>query len=591
MPHTTVERRPRTHRRLSASHPIWLMGPLAALLVASLAAVGQRWVPTGDWAIVELGVHDAVSGNPPLLGAYSRFGWNHPGPALFWLLAPIYGLAGGQSWALPFGVGLWNTACFGIALLYARRCSPTFALLAALAFAAQLAVLGLNRFIDPWNPTAAVAPFAAVLVLSVAALKGDRAAAGWVLVLASVAAQMHVGYLLVASPSVLVAGVVLLRPRRHWRLLAVVALGLLAVWLPAALDQWWGQGNASRIIGSMTESQGAAGIGPALRATADALTFGLVPGLPAVSSTLVAGVSAGTLWVVARHRRTIQERAFVLATSQVAVGAIATSRISGRIEEWLILWWVPLAAFWWMTVAWIAMTHLGNRREVGRHDDRLTRWAMPLAAVVLVVLTLVAIREPRTLGDAPDPAGFGEVVAALAPAAVELAGASGGAIELRTLGMDAGWVGDGLGLQLEKAGVAVRVPNEKLNLFKWGAHRLGSSDPSPRHQLWVITGRGVDHLERVRALWPDDADLCGVVPAVEPDPARTRVAEAERRLFDRLAAAGRPDLVSSYLAGDPLVGRPELAELGQLEAELASLRDRSDVLLVSVCSRSGPGGG
>ncbi|HTZ08663.1 MAG TPA: hypothetical protein VMB72_06315, partial [Acidimicrobiales bacterium] len=42
--------------------------------------------PTGDLALVDLAVRSATRFQQ-VLGPYDRFGWHHPGPAYFYLLA------------------------------------------------------------------------------------------------------------------------------------------------------------------------------------------------------------------------------------------------------------------------------------------------------------------------------------------------------------------------------------------------------------------------------------------------------------------------------------------------------------------------
>lgn len=595
MPSSTIPQSQTFRQRSPGSQVLWVLVVVAPLLLAAVAAVAQWWVPTGDWALIELGVHDAVHGDPPQHGAYSRFGWNHPGPALTWLLVPLYALTGQQSWALPFGVGLWNVVFIGVALLVARRCGPTFQLLVALAALAQFAVLGLNQLIDPWNPTAAVAPFFALVVLAVAALAGDRAAGALVLLLASFVTQFHVGYLPLVAPSVLVATWALLRAPRRAKWIGAAAVGLVVVWLPTALDQVMGERNLTRIIESLAATQDVAGVGAALDTTVGALTFGLVPGDSGIWSVTVAIALGGIFgllgWIGTRKGWGLPIRAFVLATAQVVVAAVATSRISGTIEDWLILWWVPIAMFWWTTAAWIVVADLKGRHATAAPGGRGARAVRPLVTALAFALIVVAVRDPRSLGEAPDPAGLGGAVARLTPAVLELAGSSSDAVELRTLGDEAGWVGDGLGLQLEKAGIAVRVPDEGINRYKWRAQRLTPSHAPVDHQLWVVKGRGVDHLDRVRTLWPGNLEVCGVTSSIKPDPARERIAESERRLFERLDTAGRADLVASYLNGDPLVGRSEFGELRGAAEGLGSLRDADDVLVVSACSDGAPRGG
>ena len=74
------------------------------------------------------------------VGAYSRFGWHHPGPALFYLLAPFYLLGGSTEVALSAGAISINLISL-LAVAWALfRASATPAL-----GIAMLVTIGLSR--------------------------------------------------------------------------------------------------------------------------------------------------------------------------------------------------------------------------------------------------------------------------------------------------------------------------------------------------------------------------------------------------------------------------------------------------------------
>jgi hypothetical protein len=89
---------PASHRRRSS----WTAWPLSIVvlplafvvgLVKVVATYGRPYYHYGDQAILALRVGDAMKFHAEV-GPYSRFGWSHPGPALFYLLAPVYSLSG-----------------------------------------------------------------------------------------------------------------------------------------------------------------------------------------------------------------------------------------------------------------------------------------------------------------------------------------------------------------------------------------------------------------------------------------------------------------------------------------------------------------
>ena len=94
--------------------------PLLVSAVNVIVRVASSYYPAGDVAGTELHVRD-VGHHPVLLGLFSRDGWNHPGPILFYVLAVPYRLTGGRSIGLLLGALLINgAAILGMALI-ARR--------------------------------------------------------------------------------------------------------------------------------------------------------------------------------------------------------------------------------------------------------------------------------------------------------------------------------------------------------------------------------------------------------------------------------------------------------------------------------------
>src|SRR5262245_7576970 len=81
----------------------------------------RRGVPDvlfrGDGAALELGTLHAAHG-VQLLGPYSRFGWSHPGPAYFYLAAPIYRAFGERGPGLNVFAFLVS-ACAAVGIVHA----------------------------------------------------------------------------------------------------------------------------------------------------------------------------------------------------------------------------------------------------------------------------------------------------------------------------------------------------------------------------------------------------------------------------------------------------------------------------------------
>src|SRR4029450_316897 len=92
--------------------------PVVASAAAAVLGVGSGLHPTGDRAAMELATRD-VGRYEVLQGLWSRSDWRHPGPVLFYLLAPFYRAAGGSPVGLALGALAINGAC-----IVGRRLPP-----------------------------------------------------------------------------------------------------------------------------------------------------------------------------------------------------------------------------------------------------------------------------------------------------------------------------------------------------------------------------------------------------------------------------------------------------------------------------------
>ena len=117
---------------------------LPVIMPASRIIDGMRSAsPASDFALLELSTGEALRGTQ-LLGPYSRFGWRHPGPAYFYLQAPLYGASGASSASLPVAVLIFNwAALLGVVACLRRWVDqatvPIFALALFLVYVGTLA--------------------------------------------------------------------------------------------------------------------------------------------------------------------------------------------------------------------------------------------------------------------------------------------------------------------------------------------------------------------------------------------------------------------------------------------------------------------
>ena len=217
------------------------------VLVVVCTRAGRDYLPTQDFAVLDLRVRDVWSTDIPLVGAYSRFGWNHPGPAMYWLIAPLSLITGKAAWATLVGSALLQGVAIGFTARVAWKLGGVWLALSALAVQAlSYGATGPWILLQPWNPHAAF-PYLVLFALLVWAvglgehqyLPGVALAGGFLL-------QSHIGYVPFVAAGVLwMLGCALLDRRRasdarvSWRgpaLWWTIAI-VVVTWLPVGLQE------------------------------------------------------------------------------------------------------------------------------------------------------------------------------------------------------------------------------------------------------------------------------------------------------------------------------------------------------------------
>jgi 4-amino-4-deoxy-L-arabinose transferase-like glycosyltransferase len=141
------------------------------VMAVRLVVAHQDVLLAGDHAALDLGTLDATHGRA-VLGPYSRFGFNHPGPAFFYLMAPVMLLTGRASWALYLGVQLLYAAtAAALVMLVTIRAGRAAGAGAALVLLGYVAVVRPDVLAVPWNPLTIV-PVMALLLVATAAVRG-----------------------------------------------------------------------------------------------------------------------------------------------------------------------------------------------------------------------------------------------------------------------------------------------------------------------------------------------------------------------------------------------------------------------------------
>jgi hypothetical protein len=208
----------------------------------------QQWV-SADLALFEIYTRNAASGQQ-MLGAYSQYGWNHPGPLPFYTFLPFYLVAGHGQHALNGGALAANLlALLGMAWMTMRYGGGPLATAVAIFLLVYLVRIPElpSSF---WNPHILVLPLAAWLALCAAIAIGEIALIPVAVLIASWMIQAHVGLTI----AVIACGMVTARlaqgsgrsvPRSTKWLTAAV---LIAAWaLPVAEQLTNTPGNMRRI--------------------------------------------------------------------------------------------------------------------------------------------------------------------------------------------------------------------------------------------------------------------------------------------------------------------------------------------------------
>jgi hypothetical protein len=247
-----------------------LLAALAAFSVLSLAPlllltgkVSTMPLPDchvgGDPALIELATRRAMAGSQ-LTGPCSGLDLCQPGPALLYLLAPLYSLSGDKHLSFWVTVTALNTAClFAVFWLGRRLRSWWAAAWIALVLSLYALYLGPDVLSSPWHPYVTILP----LAFSVVALAGVVSGSVLLLPVAAAAATLCVQSNLGCTPAVAATwmtalGLCLLRYRRS-RPGARVAVALLVtgaaltlLWLPPLLE-----GHLSGIMSAPGDGEGA----------------------------------------------------------------------------------------------------------------------------------------------------------------------------------------------------------------------------------------------------------------------------------------------------------------------------------------------
>lgn len=553
----------------------WIVAIVVVGIVAlSGVALIRIWTAAdrtlGDLALIELEVRRTFTSDSPLLGAYSRFGWRHPGPIAFYLLAPPYRLFGSGAQALATAAVLLNTAWLLWAIALLRRRGSAAVGIVGSSLLLMVAGLGLHGIGDAWNVSLSMVPFAVMLVACWGVLCGDRlarlpAALAYLFVVHS-----HIGVGVVATPlalatvaTVLVSGDLRKRHRPTRLDVGVAAAGLVAV-APAVVDAGRRPpGNLAELVRwSLSNDLEVIGFARAARLVgrASSLTFparpepprfllwvetdaiGLLPGF-LVGSVVVLGALA---W--RRGRREEAALSLVVAVAWLS-GLVAARSVPDPPEWWQVQWLQPLG---WMTAA--ATGLLVWRLLVRPNTPSDGFVAVVGAGVVSAAVAGGVIGEIRTSSEFD-----GHAAIAVAPvdelADAVAAVADGRVVRLDTVDPD--FAGENMlaGVVNEAVDRGIEVCVDARLAYKFG------------ESLACVGDEQADLLLRTETVAADPPEGYRPVTVYDPlSPETRRRADVTRaRLADALRTDGRAELIGTLdtpLAAEAVLDDPGSAVAG-----------------------------
>jgi hypothetical protein len=543
----------RSHRRFVAVVAAAVFVPVAVLMVR---VVHSGWLSSSDWADIELRTRDVGTLHTPLVGVYSRYGWNHPGPLLFYVLALPYRLLGAQGHGILAGALVVNAAAIACVGVVAWRRGRLVGSMLGLAIVLVLArALGAGFLVDPWNPFVIVLPLLAVVCLAWAAADGDVWALPVAVGVGSFVVQSHAGAALAVIAPIGVAVIVLAIDVRRGRgaRLKPVAFTTAAVavvgWLPPVIQQFQsGGGNLGELIRFWTRSHdhttgwslGARIVGRQLAIPAPwfgghervaAFTGGVEPGWT-VPFALILLIGAGVVAVRKRDRQSLTVGAMALAV--VLAAAFSAAHIVDTPFDYIVRWMWAVGATVWLAILWTFWRALPPRFRPERAGA-----GVGAAVIAVLALTLTAGALHAEFPVQSDQRSIARVAPAVRRA---LANLRGPVLIDATGDFRSDLAADGVLLVAVHAGIDARLPR-RYAIRVGTAHTI--SESSARSTVIVAVDA---EIERYRAQ-PSYRELAGYDPlspgerafhtAVDREAARAYAAGAAA--FERFAVAHRRD--------------------------------------------------
>ncbi len=478
----------------------------APFLVAAVAVLlGREIVLGGDQALLALDSFHLRHLEQPL-GAYSRTGWAHPGPAWFALLAPLYWAFGSSGTALVAAALVVHAGFVALVVVLAGTGRAWQRPLMAGILLAYVLVMPAAQFVGVWNPYATLFPTVALLLLAARACAGSVVALAGGLVVGSFLVQAHIGTAPLVALVLLVPAVVvgrrLLRTsyprplRAAWVWAAVLAGVAVLMWVPPVWQQFTapeGRGNLGLLVeyfrhgdpsaegGSHTWREAVSATGQMLGAPVfgwQSVPAPIDTGIRAPSVVLALTAQLlGAVAVVVLGRRLPGRLGSWLGVVTVVgtVAAVVAARtVTGPVQNYLLVWVTVLPAVLLFAGVWVAVERWDHRRLFAGPRGRA---ALAVLAVLLAVAAGISLHGAtgENLTDQPAGAEAAQMAQEVLPEPAEAS-----PVLLEIPDADVWTAATTVALELEQTGYRVVV------VEKW-VYGFGSDRAATGDERWEVT--------------------------------------------------------------------------------------------------------
>ncbi len=374
----------------------------------------------GDGALLEMSVGTAMT-SAQFLGPYSRFGFNHPGPSYFYLLAPLYWLMGRNALSLNVSVLLINASALLAMLIVVWRSTNRwiyawFVFLMACYMRQIIPIL-----LSIWNPFVAIFPFLLAMLCFAMIASGRFSLFPLAVVAASFAMQTHLGFIPATMAAAICSvflgglhvwrGTALCSTAHMRRFLEIGALFALWLWALPIIEQYThSPGNLSKIIAVFSEQDEARSWNDTFNLASSIFSYfsltafsplssPIYPAIPPDSAFRLTGAMItvgqfgllGGMFFFARRRKHPAIAMLALCAAVLSVVMLTSiRRIIGEAHDYLVIWMTTIGVMIWLPCGEFLFFWLDTLRNGSRHRQtdgrRLLEYGLTLGVIALTLL-------------------------------------------------------------------------------------------------------------------------------------------------------------------------------------------------------------